>query len=202
MTSDTMDLQGFTRGAEIEVPCDRIDAGLDELWRGIARRSQFAVHRACLLNLVIHAGDTPSEIVARYLATALVGRLPARVILIRARPNEAGAGPPKAFVTTSRDPVGVVAEGGRSQVSGEIVILDARGAQLDRVPAVVRATLVPDLATTLWWTGAVPPAPRSTRCGRRDARTRATRAPSPSIRRAAGRRTPRADALRARRDRS
>ena len=158
MTFDTMDLQGFTRGAEIEVPCDRIDAGLDELWRGIARRSQFAVHRACLLNLVIHAGDTPSEIVARYLATALVGRLPARVILIRARPNESGAGPPKAFVTTSRDPVGVVAEGGRSQVSGEIVILDARGAQLDRIPAVVRATLVPDLATTLWWTGAVPPA--------------------------------------------
>lgn len=155
MTFDTLELQGFAGGREIEVPCDRIDAELDELWRGIARRSQFTVHRACLLNLVIHAGDTPSEIVARYLATALVGRMPARVILIRARPEEPGEGPPRAFVTASRDPK--VADDRRSHVSGELVLLEARGAQLDRVPAVVRATLEPDLAATLWWTGPMPP---------------------------------------------
>jgi glucose-6-phosphate dehydrogenase assembly protein OpcA len=42
-------------------------------------------------------------------------------------------------------------------VAGELVRIDARGSQLDRVPAIVRASLEPDVATTLWWTGPVAP---------------------------------------------
>jgi hypothetical protein len=152
---DTIVLRGFAGGDEIEVPCDRIDAKLDEIWREIAKRSQIAVHRACLLNLVVHAGDNFSEVAARFLASSLTDRLPARVIVVRARPGEAGEGAPRAFVAASRHPA---AEGRGPQVSGEVVVLDARGAQLERVPAIVRATLEPDLATTLWWTGPVPPA--------------------------------------------
>jgi hypothetical protein len=163
MSYDTLDLQGFAGGGELEVPCDRIDAELDRIWRGIAQRAQsagarrIAVNRACLLNLVIHAGDGPSEVVGRFTATALTDHLPARVIVIRARPGEPGDGAPRAFVAASRNPMG---EGRAALVSGELVLLEARGAQLDRVPAVVRATLEPDLATTLWWTGPTPP-PRS-----------------------------------------
>lgn len=155
MSHDTLDLQGFAGGSEIEVPADRIDAELDAIWRGIAKRSRIAVHRACLLNVLVHAGDGPSEIVARFLATSLTERLPARVILIRARPDEPGDGPPRAFVSASRS-AAAAGDAARSNVAGEIVVLDARGGQLDRVPAVVRATLEPDLATTLWWTGPVP----------------------------------------------
>ncbi|MCE9634883.1 MAG: glucose-6-phosphate dehydrogenase assembly protein OpcA [Planctomycetes bacterium] len=156
MSHDTIELQGFAGGNEIEVPCDKIDAELDAIWRGIAKRSRIAVHRACLLNVVIHAGDGPSEIVARFLATSLTERIPARVILIRARPDEPGDGPPRAFVSASRVASAEIGDVSRSSVAGEIVLLDARGSQLDRVPAVVRATLEPDLATTLWWTGPVP----------------------------------------------
>ena len=175
MRLDTLELRGFAAGGEIEVPCDRIDTALDDLWRAMARKlAQGAaapgsgsvgataraaarlesVHRACLLNLVVHAGDSTSEVVARFLASSLTDRFPARILLVRARPEEPGEGPPHAFVAASRTPE---AEGHAAQVAGELVILDARGAQLDRVPPVVRAALEPDLATTLWWTGAVPP---------------------------------------------
>lgn len=170
MRLDTLELRGFAAGGEIEVPCDRIDTALDDLWRAMAKKlAQHgdtrgaaaraaarleSVHRACLLNLVIHAGDSAAEVVARFLASSLTDRFPARILLVRARPGEAGEGPPHAFVAASRAPE---AEGHAAQVAGELVILDARGAQLERVPPVVRAALEPDMATTLWWTGAVPP---------------------------------------------
>jgi len=166
----TIELVGFAGGREIEVPCDKVDAKLNEIWRGIAVRAQretavrsgpgarIAVHRACLLNLVVHAGDAPSEIVARFLTTSLTDRIPARVILIRSRPGEAapdGKTSPRAFVSAAVNPV---SDGHGPRVAGELVILEAHGAQLDRIPAVVRAVLEPDMATTLWWTGPVPPA--------------------------------------------
>lgn len=89
MSLDTIALADFAGGGEIEVPCDKIHAKLDEIWRGIALRAQrqsaakpgdsaprarIAVHRACLLNLVVVAGDRPSEVVVRFLTATLADR--------------------------------------------------------------------------------------------------------------------------------
>lgn len=167
MKPDTMMLSGFAAGGEVEVPCDQIDVALDDLWRGIAAKvaerrfvpdaafeGMATVHRACLLNLVIHAGDTSSEVVSRFLASSITDRFPARIVLIRARPELGGHGVPPTFVAVSRRPDG---ESHGEAVSGELVRIDARGDQLDRVPAIVRASLEPDVTTALWWTGRIPP---------------------------------------------
>lgn len=160
MKLDTLELRGFAAGGEIEVPCDAIDAALNRLWRKMARghasdRGE-PLLRACLLNLVVHAGDPASEVVARFLAASLTDRFPARILLVRARPDEPGSGPPHAFVAASRSPD---RDGAAAHVAGELVILDARGGQLAHVPAVIRAALEPELTTTLWWTGP-PPRPQ------------------------------------------
>jgi hypothetical protein len=158
---DTITLSGFASGGEIEVPCDRIDASLDKLWRGIAAKAAQGrgdpVHRACLLNLVIHSGDATSEVVSRFLSASLTARFPARIVLVRARPGEPGPGAPRAFVAASSSPEDD-AHGPR--VAGELVLIDARGPQTDVVPAVLRASLEPDVTTTLWWTGPLPPRAR------------------------------------------
>ena len=156
MKVDTRVVGGFAAGRELEVDVARIDEELDALWRGLARRRDEGraapVWRACLFNLVVHAGDSASEVIARYLAGALADELPARLIVVRSRPEEAGESL-RAWVGAVADPT---SDGEARRVSGELVVLEAHGRATDRLAPVVRSVLEPDMVTTLWWTGPTP----------------------------------------------
>ncbi len=157
MSELTVDLGRFARGEDLAVDPARIDAELDRMWREIARRVRDgrpgtpAVHRACLFNLVAVAGDAHDEIVARFVVAALTDRMPARAVVVRARPGERDDGP-HAWIASLRDPE----RHGPAQVSGELVVLAASGAGVPRLPPIVRSVLEPELSTTLWWVGAPP----------------------------------------------
>ncbi len=147
----------FAAGEDVRVPFDEVDERLDQMWRDLAKRRNdgrvVPVFRACLLNLIVHSTDDESEVIARYLAGALADQLPARVILLRARPDSPTTAEPSAWVSTITEPGGT---GDQRRVSGELVVLEARGATVNRLPPLVRALLERDMEAAVWWTGELP----------------------------------------------
>lgn len=136
-----------------------IERELAGLWADPAARSgeeaapgADAVTRACMSNLVIWCGspeearDLPSEI------GAIVEKHPARVLLLVG--DARGASPGLEASVTA---VCHVAGPERGRVCSEHVTLEA-GRDAERsLPPTVRALLIGDLPSALWWTSAEPP---------------------------------------------
>ena len=142
----------------IEVPVDRIEAELAALWRHAAeaRPGQIlnAVTRACLWNLVVRVQGEARFTTAKRVIDELSLRIPARTIILRLEPDAPEE--LRAWVEANwRRREG----GGPASGSDEVTLL-AAGKAVERVPSLVRALLLSDAPTAMFWTASpAPPFP-------------------------------------------
>ncbi|MDB4965842.1 MAG: Glucose-6-P dehydrogenase subunit-like protein [Myxococcales bacterium] len=146
----------FERGQAIEVPVGRIEIELAALWRRAAeaRPGQIpnAVTRACLWNLVVRVQGEPQFIRIKRIIDDLSLRIPARTIVARAEP-EGTDDSIRAWVEANWRR----REGGGPASGSDEVTLWARGRAVERLPSLVRALLLPDAPTAMFWPTALPP---------------------------------------------
>lgn len=146
----------FTRGADIGVDVTSIERELASLWRQASSNDR-AVTRACSWNLLIHVAEGEDVEAARALVDKVVLPVPSRAIVLVPRPKDPGK-EVEAYVSANCQ----VAPGGKGKLlcSEEITIL-TRGPGDRFVPSLVRALLVPDVPTALYWIGPPPADPRA-----------------------------------------
>jgi Glucose-6-phosphate dehydrogenase subunit C-terminal domain/Glucose-6-phosphate dehydrogenase subunit N-terminal domain len=138
-------LADFEAGRAIEVAPAKIERELDALWRAEASRAKQPVTRACLWNLILTARGYDDFRAAKQLVDDLSAQLPTRAIVLHV--DDAGGDELRAFVEANWRRFG----GG---VSGsDEVTLAARGGAVDRLPALVRALVLPDVPTALFARG-------------------------------------------------
>ena len=155
-TSGDAKLADFEDGRAIEVPVARIEAELAALWRRAAeaRPGQIprAVTRACLWNLIVHVHGEAQFTHAKRNIDELAQRLPARTLVVRAEPD----GPDeevRAWVEANWRR----REGGGEASGSDEVTLWARGRAVERLPSLVRALLLSDAPTAIFWSAGLPP---------------------------------------------
>jgi glucose-6-phosphate dehydrogenase assembly protein OpcA len=137
--------------APTPVPFRDVEYELSRRLKAAQGPGESPVLRACMSNLVIYCG-TPegAEKIAGEVAT-VVALHPARVLLLIADP---GSDPGE--ITSSVRVWGHVVDPGR-WVCSEEVTLHAAGRAVGRLPSAVRALLIGDLPTNLWWAVPQPP---------------------------------------------
>jgi glucose-6-phosphate dehydrogenase assembly protein OpcA len=149
----------FTSGKNIGVDVSSIERELASLWRqasnGGHADSDLAVTRACMWNLAVHVSHTVDQEVVKELVNQVVVAVPSRAIVLVPSVG-AGAKEIEAFVTANCQ---VAPGGGKLLCSEEITIQSYAGGD-KHVPALVRALLVPDVPTALFWGGVPPQDPR------------------------------------------
>lgn len=152
----------FTRGADIGVDVTTIERELASLWRQ-ASSDDRAVTRACSWNLLVHVAEGEEVDSARALVDKVVLPVPSRAIVMVPRPKDTGK-EVEAYVSANCQ----VAPGGKGKLlcSEEITLLTRGGGSGGGggerfVPSLVRALLVPDVPTALYWIGAPPADPRT-----------------------------------------
>ncbi|MCS6800088.1 MAG: glucose-6-phosphate dehydrogenase assembly protein OpcA [Myxococcota bacterium] len=137
-------VERFASGDGVQVELGAIERDLASLWRAASERGH-AVTRACLWNLVWLVEDEVDLENARALVDALVGTVPARVLLVSRPLSIGGDAELQAWVSARCQPA---AAGGKLLCSEEITIAaDATGRA--RLPPLVRALLVPDVPAAL-----------------------------------------------------
>jgi glucose-6-phosphate dehydrogenase assembly protein OpcA len=143
-------VQRFTSGAEIGVDVAAIERELAALWRQAGEKTQGVV-RACLWNLIVRTdGDDLFER-AKRLIGAIAPACPARVLMLRS--GTPGTGHElEAWISANCH----VAPGGGKLMCSEEVTIATRGRGDEHVPSLVRALLVPDVPTALYWAGPPP----------------------------------------------
>lgn len=146
----------FTRGADIGVDVTSIERELVSLWRQ-ASSDDRAVTRACSWNLLVHVAEGEDVEASRALVDKVVLPVPSRAIVMVPRPRDQGK-EVEAYVSANCQ----LAPGGKGKLlcSEEITIL-TRGEGERFLPSLVRALLVPDVPTALYWIGPPPADPRS-----------------------------------------
>jgi glucose-6-phosphate dehydrogenase assembly protein OpcA len=111
-----------------------------------AEEDQQAVMRACVANLVVYnpAGESAGEISP--MIAEVTNQHPSRVILLLSEPDSSQASL-DAMVTAQCHPSGR----GRKQICCEQIVIQAAGADISRLPSLVRTLVIPDLPVFLWW---------------------------------------------------
>jgi glucose-6-phosphate dehydrogenase assembly protein OpcA len=132
-----------------------IERELNELWKHLAEEEQNERHqpvtRTCVLNLIVVTGGGRAAEQATETVAKLTGRYPNRAFVISAAPD---AQPEllDAWVQTHCQ----MPSPGRSQVCGEQITIEARGAAVARLPGTILSLLVPDVPVMLWWPSGEP----------------------------------------------
>jgi len=136
-----------------EVPLRKIEKEIAMQMRATmpGEAEEAPVQRVRMSNLVIFC-DGP-ELGARLSVAVddIVRSHPARVLLLVGEANQPSAD------MTARVLVQCRLMGRRQQGCTEQVLLQARGASVQRLPFVVRTLLIGDLPTNLWWAAPTPP---------------------------------------------
>jgi glucose-6-phosphate dehydrogenase assembly protein OpcA len=146
----------FTSGKDIGVDVSSIERELGSLWRQASGASaELAVTRACSWNLLVHVSDQVDIEIVRALIDKVVAAVPSRAIVL-VPSAVAGGKEIEAFVSANCQ---IAPGGGKLLCSEEITIQSYAGGD-KHVPALVRALLVPDLPTALFWAGIPPKDPR------------------------------------------
>jgi glucose-6-phosphate dehydrogenase assembly protein OpcA len=128
-----------------------IERALADLWTEEERAGETSgvLTRACMSNLIVFCSGPEEAAAVTEDLGGIVEQHPARVLLLTA--GAGGDNPAiEAYVSAQCHLVG-----GGKQVCSEQVRLSAGAADVARLPSVVRALLMADLPTALWW---VPPA--------------------------------------------
>jgi glucose-6-phosphate dehydrogenase assembly protein OpcA len=147
----------FTRGADIGVDVTSIERELASLWRQASAKGDKAVTRACSWNLLLHVADGEDVDAARALVDKVVLPVPSRAIVLIPRPKEQGK-ELEAYVSANCQ---VAPGGGGKLLCSEEISIMTRGNGDRFVPSLVRALLVPDVPTALYWVGPPPADPRA-----------------------------------------
>ncbi|HEY7957292.1 MAG TPA: glucose-6-phosphate dehydrogenase assembly protein OpcA [Polyangia bacterium] len=149
-------LATFERGGAIEVPLGRIESELAALWRQAAEAKRERegeaprpVTRACLWNLIVRVSGEDGFIAVKRLIDEISSQVPARAIVLHVEPAEPEQ-PIKAWVEANWH-----ANGARASGSDEVTLLIC-GPMRDRLPALVRALVVSDAPTAMFWWGPPP----------------------------------------------
>lgn len=139
-----------THGPQV-VGLPKVEHEVGRLWAHADVPSDERAVRALMGNVVIvcRRGEEKAEVEDEI--TTIVSRYPSRVILL-----VADAGSPSAEIEASVT-VYRRAGGASRQACGECITIRAGGPAIARLPSAVRALLLGDLPTTLWW--ATPEAP-------------------------------------------
>jgi glucose-6-phosphate dehydrogenase assembly protein OpcA len=138
-------------GAFDPVPLHDVERELARRLRAVQGPGEVPIVHACMSNLVIYCDR--EELAQAILAEVptVVTLHPCRVLLLIAEP-----GPSDGGVRAAVNILGHVVDPGR-WVCSELVTLRAAGPSIDRLPSAVRALLIGDLPTNLWWAAPQPP---------------------------------------------
>jgi glucose-6-phosphate dehydrogenase assembly protein OpcA len=133
------------------VPIDEIEEELSRQLKQAQGTSEVPVHQARMSNLVIYCNSAELGTQVTGQIPAIAALHPARVLLVIGDPaateNDISAG---CYVQVQH------IDSGR-RVFWEQIELHARGSAVDRLPFRVRAMLIGDLPTNLWWAAPAPP---------------------------------------------
>ena len=143
-------VEQFKDGQAIGVDVSQIERELAALWRQ-ASQGDRAVTRACSWNFVVYAGDDEGLERTRKLMDETVAAVPSRTILLKPRLHATGT-EIEAYISANCQ---LAPDGGKMLCTEEITI-ESRGKGGEHIPSLLRALLVPDVPTALWWSG-VPP---------------------------------------------
>ena len=146
-------LQVFERGDAIEVPVGRIEAELAALWRRAAEarpgQSPDAVTRACLWNLVVRVHGEAEQFAA---AKRIIDELSQRHAGAHHRHAHRAAIGRRSCAPGSRPTGGGAKAAGTASGSDEVTLW-AGGQGGRALPSLVRALLVSDAPTAMFWIG-------------------------------------------------
>ena len=134
---------------DLHVDVSTIEKQLAELWRAEKHDPDKALTKAALWNVVAHTWTSEqharvTEVLARASAS-----VPQRTIVIQADPRADSH--MRSWISANCHLIA----GGR-QVCSEEVSIVAAGDQVDHVPPLVNALLLPDMPVGVWWVGELP----------------------------------------------
>src|SRR6185369_14883690 len=131
-------------GERTQIDVRAIERELTELWKNLAKGSgdekPHSVTRTCVLNLIVVTGGGRAAEHATATVAQLTASHPNRAFVISAAPK-AQKDVLDAWVQMHCQ----IPSPGRSQVCGEQISIEARGAAVDRVPGTILSLLVPDV---------------------------------------------------------
>lgn len=139
-------------GEEVAVDVGGIEKELAALWREQSSEKSKALTRACSWNFIVYASDDVVFDRAKGVADQLVLSVPTRSILVQNQPYVSTGKPIEAWVSANCQ---IDTSGGKLLCTEEIRI-ESRGKGGEHVPSLLRALVVPDVPTALWWAGQPP----------------------------------------------
>ena len=147
MTADVL-----TRDPQYLVPLRDVEAMLARQMKALQGPGAAPVQRARMANLVIFCNSLEQAILINCQVPEIEAVHPARVIVLVGEP-----GPEERDVTARVTVRPLHIAGGRAHALAEQVTLHAAGAAVERLPFAVRALVIGDLPTNLWWAAPQPP---------------------------------------------
>jgi glucose-6-phosphate dehydrogenase assembly protein OpcA len=139
-------------GMAVAVDVAGIEKELASLWRTQSQDESKALTRACAWNLIVYTTDDEASARAKQFADKLVSSVPTRTILVKNQPYASTGKPIEAWVSANCH----VGAGGGKLLCTEEIHIESRGKGAEHVPGLLRALVVPDVPTALWWAGAPP----------------------------------------------
>ena len=139
-------------GEEVSVDVGGIEKELAALWREQSSEASKALTRACSWNFIVYASNDVVFDRAKVVADRLVLLVPTRSILVQHQPYASTGKPIEAWVSANCH----VGAGGGKLLCTEEIRIESRGKGAEHVPGLLRALIVPDVSTALWWAGNPP----------------------------------------------
>ncbi len=134
---------------DVHVDVSTIEKQLAELWRAEQHDPDKALTKAALWNVVAHTWTAEQHAHATEILARASASVPQRTIVIQADPR--GDARMSSWISANCHLIA----GGR-QVCSEEVSIVASGDQIDHVPPLVNALLLPDMPVGVWWVGELP----------------------------------------------
>ena len=134
---------------DLRVDVTSIEKQLAGLWRAETSDSEKALTKAALWNVVAHTWTPEQHAHATEILSHASASVPQRTIVIQADPR--GDARMTSWISANCHLI----SGGRQVCSEEISIV-AAGDQVDHVPPLVSALLLPDMPVGVWWVGELP----------------------------------------------
>jgi len=139
-------------GYAVAVDVGGIEKELAALWRTQSKEKAQELTRACSWNLVVHCVDEAGLKLGKATADTLIHSIPTRTILVKNEPYNTGGKEIEAWVSANCH----VGAGGGKLLCTEEIHIESHGKGAEHVPSLLRALVVPDVPTALWWAGAPP----------------------------------------------